>query len=103
MSFVRVVPDGIDFDKQDFYTKYTKADWDNASDGQKESILKDIDNSLSTYNPDSKISKFNNSDSCFLIDNHILNLFLLSDEVNSISDGAFDPSVKPIGIWCSSR
>ena len=65
-----------------------------------DSILKEIDNSLSTYNPDSKISKFNNSDSCFLIDNHILNLFLLSDEVNSISDGAFDPSVKPIvNLW----
>ncbi len=65
-----------------------------------DSILKDIDYSLSTYNPDSKISKFNNSDSCFLIDNHILNLFLLSDEVNSISDGAFDPSVKPlVNLW----
>jgi thiamine biosynthesis lipoprotein len=65
-----------------------------------DSILKDIDNSLSTYNPNSKISKFNSSDSCCLIDNHILNLFLLSDEVNSISDGAFDPSVKPIvNLW----
>ena len=39
-SFV-VSVDGIHFDKQDFYTKYTRADWDNASDGQKESILKD--------------------------------------------------------------
>ena len=29
-----------------------------------------------------------------------MNLFLLSDEVNSISDGAFDPSVKPIvNLW----
>ncbi|MBI34047.1 MAG: hypothetical protein CMP67_01620 [Flavobacteriales bacterium] len=65
-----------------------------------DSILNSIDNSLSTYNPNSKISKFNNSDSCFLIDNHMLNLFLLSDEVNSISDGAFDPSVKPIvNLW----
>ena len=42
-----------------------------------DSILKEIDNSLSTYNPNSKISKFNKSDSCFLIDNHILNMFLL--------------------------
>ncbi len=65
-----------------------------------DSILNEIDNSLSTYNPNSKISKFNSSDSCFLIDNHILTLFLLSDEVNSISDGAFDPSVKPIvNLW----
>ncbi|MAW66195.1 MAG: hypothetical protein CMD18_08380 [Flavobacteriales bacterium] len=65
-----------------------------------DSILNDIDNSLSTYNPNSKISKFNSSDSCFLIDNHILNLFLLSDEINSITDGAFDPSVKPlVNLW----
>ena len=65
-----------------------------------DSILSEIDNSLSTYNPNSKISKFNSSDSCLLIDNHILNLFLLSDEVNSITDGAFDPSVKPlVNLW----
>ena len=65
-----------------------------------DSILLEIDNSLSTYNPNSKLSKFNASDSCFLIDNHILNVFLLSDEVNAISDGAFDPSVKPlVNLW----
>jgi thiamine biosynthesis lipoprotein len=65
-----------------------------------DSILTEIDNSVSTYNPDSRISKFNNADSCFLIDNHILNLFLLSDEVNAISDGAFDPTVKPlVNLW----
>lgn len=65
-----------------------------------DSILQSIDNSLSTYNPNSKINNFNKSDSCFLIDNHILNLFLLSDEVNAASDGAFDPSVKPlVNLW----
>ncbi len=65
-----------------------------------DSILTEIDNSVSTYNPNSRISKFNNSDSCFLIDNHILSLFLLCDEVNTISDGAFDPSVKPlVNLW----
>ena len=65
-----------------------------------DSILNAIDNSLSTYNPNSKLSQFNKSDSCFLVDNHILNLFLISDEVNSISDGAFDPSVKPlVNLW----
>ena len=65
-----------------------------------DSILNEIDNSVSTYNPNSRISHFNNSDSCCLIDNHILNLFLLCDEVNAISDGAFDPSVKPlVNLW----
>ena len=65
-----------------------------------DSILSEIDKSVSTYNPNSIISKFNNADSCFLIDNHILSLFLLSDEVNAISDGAFDPTVKPlVNLW----
>ena len=65
-----------------------------------DSILKAIDNSVSTYNANSLVSKLNKSDSCFLIDNHILSLFLLSDEINSITDGAFDPSVKPlVNLW----
>ena len=46
-----------------------------------DSILKAIDNSVSTYNENSLVSKLNQSDSCFLIDNHILSLFLLSDEI----------------------
>ncbi len=67
---------------------------------QIDSILKEIDASVSTYNPNSKISKFNKSDSCFLIDNHILKLFQESDEINVISDGAFDPTVKPlVNLW----
>ena len=45
-SFV-VSIDGVDFDQQDFYAQYTKADWDGASDKQKESILKDYVKRLS--------------------------------------------------------
>lgn len=61
-----------------------------------DSILNVIDNSLSTYNPNSIISKLNKSDSCLLIDNHILSLFLTSNDVNMATDGAFDPTVKPL-------
>lgn len=65
-----------------------------------DSILNAIDLSVSTYNKNSVLSKFNKSDSCLLIDDHILTLFLKSDEINVITDGAFDPTVKPIvNLW----
>ena len=68
--------------------------------GKVDSILKEIDESVSTYNPNSIISKFNNSDTCVLINEHILNIFNSCDEVNSFSDGAFDPTVKPlVNLW----
>ena len=45
-SFV-VNINGVVFDQQDFYNKYTKAEWERASDQQKESILKDYVKRLS--------------------------------------------------------
>lgn len=67
---------------------------------QIDSVLTAIDNSLSTYNPNSIVSKFNQSDTCFLIDDHLLYMFLMSEEIHSITDGAFDPTVKPlVNLW----
>tara|TARA_B110000211_G_C14010703_1_gene522993 strand:- start:103 stop:1260 length:1158 start_codon:yes stop_codon:yes gene_type:complete len=67
---------------------------------QVDSILDVIDNSLSNYNPNSLVSKFNRSDTCMLIDEHLLYMFLLSNEINSITDGAYDPTVKPlVNLW----
>jgi thiamine biosynthesis lipoprotein len=67
---------------------------------QVDSILDIIDNSLSNYNPNSLVSKFNRSDTCMLIDEHLLYMFLLSNEINSITDGAYDPTVKPlVNLW----
>lgn len=67
---------------------------------QVDSILEVIDNSLSNYNPNSLVSKFNRSDTCMLIDEHLLYMFLLSHEINSVTDGAYDPTVKPlVNLW----
>jgi len=67
---------------------------------QVDSILEVIDNSLSNYNPNSLVSKFNRSDTCMLIDEHLLYMFLLSDEINAVTDGAYDPTVKPlVNLW----
>ena len=67
---------------------------------QVDSILEVIDNSLSNYNPNSLVSKFNKSDTCMLIDEHLLYMFLLSNEINTVTDGAYDPTVKPlVNLW----
>ncbi len=65
-----------------------------------DSILKVIDNSLSTYIPSSLISGFNSSDTGCKIDEHILKVFWKSCEIHHYSNGAFDPTVKPlINFW----
>lgn len=65
-----------------------------------DSILKVIDNSLSTYIDSSLISKFNLSDTGSKIDEHILKVFWKSCEIHHFSQGAFDPTVKPlVNFW----
>jgi thiamine biosynthesis lipoprotein len=67
---------------------------------QVDSILNSIDLSVSTYISNSELSRFNEGDSCTLINNHVLDLFLMSDEIYQTTDGAFDPSVKPlVNLW----
>ena len=67
---------------------------------QLDSILNAIDLSVSTYIDHSLLARFNQADSCSVINNHVLDLFLMSDEIYQTTDGAFDPSVKPIvNLW----
>ena len=65
-----------------------------------DSLLIEIDNSLSTYQPRSIISKFNQSDSIQQVDKMFEDVFLLSKRVYDATNGAFDPSVAPvINAW----
>jgi thiamine biosynthesis lipoprotein len=65
-----------------------------------DSILSRIDSSLSTYKPNSIISKFNKAKDCTWIDGHFLELFFKSEEVVEATGGAFDPTVKSVlNIW----
>ncbi|MFT6716981.1 MAG: thiamine biosynthesis lipoprotein [Saprospiraceae bacterium] len=67
---------------------------------QVDSILNAIDLAVSTYISNSILSRFNACDSCIVINNHVLDLFLMSDEIYQTTDGAFDPSVKPlVNLW----
>ena len=61
-----------------------------------DSILKDIDNSLSTYVPNSIISRVNQADTLFEIDSHFPWVFNKAKEVFQKTNGAFDPTVAPI-------
>ncbi|MFT6746022.1 MAG: thiamine biosynthesis lipoprotein [Glaciecola sp.] len=67
---------------------------------QVDSILNSIDLAVSTYVSNSILSRFNDADSCSIINNHVLDLFLMSDEIYQTTDGAFDPTVKPlVNLW----
>jgi thiamine biosynthesis lipoprotein len=65
-----------------------------------DSILKRIDASVSTYLPGSTIDRWNKSDSGDFIDPLFLELLLKSWEIYSLTEGAFDPTVKPlVSFW----
>lgn len=65
-----------------------------------DSLLIEIDNSLSTYNKKSIISKFNQADSVLEVDKMFLDVFQKSKEIYSATEGAFDPTVTHlVNAW----
>lgn len=61
-----------------------------------DSILSEIDQSMSTYLSSSLISQINYSTGSVTIDNFFSEVFSRSQEINVITKGAFDPTVKPL-------
>lgn len=62
-------------------------------------IMKDVELSLSPFNSESTISHINNNES-MAVDSNIKHVFTLSKQINSISRGAFDPTLSPlINLW----
>jgi FAD:protein FMN transferase len=67
---------------------------------QIDSILAAIDQSVSTYLKGSTIDQWNASDSGAVIDDLFLELLIQSWEVYQQTNGAFDPTVKPlVSYW----
>src|SRR5687767_3464340 len=65
-----------------------------------DSIVKEIDLSLSTYVPASVISRINNNDSDVIVDDHFTEVFNKSVEVSQRTNGVFDMTVAPvINAW----
>ena len=60
-----------------------------------DSLLRELDSSLSTYMPVSVISTVNEQDST-VIDALFSTVFTRSVEINQLTEGAFDPSVMPL-------
>lgn len=62
--------------------------------------LIDFEKSLSTYDPESIISKINKNDSTVVPDEYFLKFFERSVEVSEATDGAFDITVMPlVNAW----
>lgn len=62
-----------------------------------DSLLKVWNMSMSTYIPESEISRFNKSDSCFEYESkYFLPVLKASKKVFELSEGAFDPTVGPL-------
>jgi len=58
-----------------------------------DSILQVIDQSMSTYKPDSDISKINAGDTSVVVDKHFRKVFEASQQIWQESEGLFDPTV----------
>lgn len=58
-----------------------------------DSLLYSLNRSVSTYIPDSDISKINNGDTTIVVDEIFINVFSISEKVNKESNGYFDPTV----------
>ncbi|WP_291119474.1 FAD:protein FMN transferase [Flavobacterium sp. UBA6135] len=58
-----------------------------------DSLLLEFDLSLSTYRPDSKISKINNGDTTIVVDDFFSKTFTTSQEIYQATDKLFDPTI----------
>jgi thiamine biosynthesis lipoprotein len=63
---------------------------------QIDSLLADLDSSLSTYNPGSIISKVNKNDSSVLLDRYFIEVFKKAIEISGQTEGLFDVTVAPL-------
>ena len=65
-----------------------------------ETILKDFDLSVSTYNPNSIITKINTNQPNVVVDQYFTVCFKKAKEVWKNTNGAFDPTVLPlVNAW----
>ncbi|MEX0968664.1 MAG: FAD:protein FMN transferase [Bacteroidia bacterium] len=65
-----------------------------------DSVLKVVNQSMSTYIPTSLISQFNQSSRGILMDQHFKTVFAKALEVAANTGGAFDPTVAPlVNAW----
>ena len=67
-----------------------------------DSLLEEINRQMSTYDPDSEISRFNRLDdtSAFVISPEFMRVIIEAQRISELSGGAFDITVGPlVGLW----
>ena len=58
-----------------------------------DSLIHTVNQSLSTYMPDSDISRINSGDTTVILDPYFIEVFQKSEKIYSDSEGAFDPTI----------
>ncbi|APG61411.1 FAD:protein FMN transferase [Christiangramia salexigens] len=58
-----------------------------------DSIIENVNASMSTYIPDSDISRINDGDTSVVVDENFIRVFQASDKIYKESQGVFDPTV----------
>ena len=99
-QFPMVELKGITMGNIGYSIKYFEKDGKNYGN-EIDSLLKVWNSSLSTYIPDSEISRFNNGDHCFEFESsYFLPVLKAAKDVYEASNGAFDPTVGPlVNAW----
>lgn len=65
-----------------------------------EDKFKEFDNSLSTFNPNSTISKINQNDTSVVTDTFFDEMYAMAQQVSTTTEGAFDITVAPlVSAW----
>ncbi|MDZ7797772.1 MAG: FAD:protein FMN transferase [Candidatus Marinimicrobia bacterium] len=67
-----------------------------------DSVLKVVNASLNTYDPESEISRFNedNKKAVYSVSSHFMYVTEIADSVHRISGGAFDPGIsRLVDLW----
>lgn len=83
----------IDSSKAEQFSQYLKA--------QIESRLQEFDNSLSTFNPNSVISRINsNVGDTLWVDDYFTKMYIAADQVWTVTNGAFDITCAPLVNAC---
>lgn len=81
------------------YSVQYYSDGDENYQVQMDSLYAIINNSMSTYQKDSDISKINRNEA-FEVDEHFIEVFNKSKEIYRFTEGAFDPTIgKMVNAW----
>lgn len=98
VSCSQEIPDEITIQGEAFGTTYAITYFDEYEKSLRikkgiDSVVQVVNRSMSTYIPESDISKMNRGDSTIVVDAMFKDVFTLSRKIHSLTNGYFDPTV----------